>query len=182
MSDAKTKGSVPKRRTARAGKYSYRYADLADTIRVVYEEHPGIDLQQTTLMDERLGECVATRYREPDGEWSEWVGYARLRETPGNNAAQAYGGALTYSRRYSLQMAFCLAADDTDANPVERPASQQQVQRINMMLQRLNVNTPTDAQHLYLAALAGREIKRAGDLTDAQADNVLAYLDSLAAQ
>ena len=172
-------GVVRKSKTAHAGRYSYTYASLADTIRVVNLEY-GYDVQQTIQRSD-IGEVVVTRYREsPESAWTEWLAPVPIKPgAGGNNPMQAYGAALTYARRYSLQMALCMAADDTDG-VVERkpqPVSEPMVQRINQLLQTMNVQTPQQAEHVYLTALAGHEINTSRDLTDIQAEQVIATLE-----
>ena len=65
-------GVVRKSKTAHAGRFSYKYASLADTIRVVNTEY-GYDVQQTVQHIDQT-DVVVTRYREsPEAEWTEWL-------------------------------------------------------------------------------------------------------------
>lgn len=172
-------GVVRKSKTAHAGRFSYKYASLADTIRVVNTEY-GYDVQQTVQHIDQT-DVVVTRYREsPEAEWTEWLAPVPVRAgAGGNNPMQAYGAALTYARRYSLQMALCMAADDTDGLEERKPqpVSEQMVQKINQLLQTMNVQNQQQAEHVYLAALAGHEINSSHDLTDIQAEQVIATLE-----
>lgn len=169
--------------------YTYTYTSLAAVI-----EHVnivmGLEVNQNIVPDEKTpGRLnVVTRYRRimadtarTDEGWSEWLAPVPIIPQEARNPAQAFGSALSYARRYSIQCALGLAADDNDASDERerepRPITEQMVQRINQLLQDKNVQNQQQAEHMYLAALAGQEIKSSRDLTDIQAEQVIATLE-----
>lgn len=169
--------------------YSYTYTSLAAVVNHV-NTVMGLEFNQNIVQDEgvsgRLN--VVTRYHtapsesNPNGgEWSEWLAPVPIIPQEARNPAQAFGSALSYARRYSLQCALGLAADDNDTESEQvrepQPVSEQMVQRINQLLQTMNVQTPQQAEHVYLTALAGHEINTSRDLTDIQAEQVIATLE-----
>lgn len=84
--------------------YGYNYASLADIV------NQGFTLpKMTTKMVE--GEMFVFWYDESMKEWLQGAPVI-VPEMKGMNAAQAMGSALTYSRRYTAQMALGLACDD----------------------------------------------------------------------
>lgn len=94
--------------------YGYHYASLADFAR------QDVNIPQMTT---KLIDGVEYVFYK-DGE--EWLQGARVIvefESKGMNAAQAYGSALTYARRYTVALANGIATDDDDevekAKPVE---------------------------------------------------------------
>lgn len=90
--------------------YSYSYADLADVlaaVRPVLAEH-GLALVQRTVYDERGKLILRTELLHVLGGriYSE----VAIEQSPG--AAQQFGGALTYMRRYALVTLLGVQADD----------------------------------------------------------------------
>lgn len=110
---AKAQGEMqaPKKdKTAKAGTYSYGYADLAsviDAVRGPLSKH-GLSFAQLVTMSER-GITLQTTLMHSSGQW---IGceYPLL---PGGTA-QARGSDLTYARRYSLCAITGIAAEDDD--------------------------------------------------------------------
>ena len=92
--------------------YGYKYSNLADLAR------EGINIPKMRVCANECGEFIEYF----DG--SEWHKGARVIEfeAKGMNAAQAYGAALTYARRYTVQMAESIACDDDDAIEQASPA------------------------------------------------------------
>lgn len=174
---------VGKTKTANAGRYSYKYASLADTIKTVDEAY-GYLIEQTIQHDEQGGREVVTRYKpKEDGEWSDWLAPVPILSgsSQASNPMQQLGAAISYARRYSLQCALCMAADDTDGLPQQQarqpqPCTPQQAQSINAMFKTLGVGDQQTAHAMYLTALCG-PIGKASDLTDVQAEQVMAYLN-----
>ena len=99
---SETKGQIVK--NASKG-YNYKYSNLADLARA------GIAIPQ--MKTERVDgyEYVFAKVG------NEWIQGARVVEltTNGMNPAQAYGAALTYARRYTVQLIEAVACDDDDA-------------------------------------------------------------------
>ncbi len=124
-------GNVKKTKTANVptkngGSYKYGYTDLAaindylDGQKYTYDQY-------TEAFDTPDGLCdyiMTQRYRiTEDGKLEEWGKPMRgLRIQYGNETPQQLGSRITYLRRYSLLMAFGLAAEDNDAVDVP-PAS-----------------------------------------------------------
>lgn len=84
---------------------NYKYSNLADLARA------GIEIPQ--MKTERIGddEYIFAKIGE------EWIQGARVIpiESKMMNPAQAYGAALTYARRYTVQLVMAVACDDDDA-------------------------------------------------------------------
>lgn len=99
---SETKGQIVK--NASKG-YNYKYSNLADLARAGIEIPP--------MKTERVDgyEYVFAKVG------NEWIQGARVVEltTNGMNPAQAYGAALTYARRYTVQLIQAIACDDDDA-------------------------------------------------------------------
>jgi hypothetical protein len=104
-------------RTKDGGKYTYSYADLGDVlgqIRPVLSKH-GLAIVQQTKPDENGKTLLHTRLMHASGDELESV--VELGQSPGN--PQAFGGALTYLRRYELVTLLGIAAEeDRDAQDV----------------------------------------------------------------
>ena len=85
--------------------YNYKYSNLADLARAGVEIPP--------MRTERVDgyEYVFAKVG------NEWIQGARVVELTinGMNPAQAYGAALTYARRYTVQLVQAIACDDDDA-------------------------------------------------------------------
>lgn len=91
--------------------YKSRYADLAtvlDTVRPVLAKHKLAVVQMPTEMDGGPG--LATTLVHESGEWMR----STVRLYPAKSDPQGIGSALTYARRYGLQAALGIAADDDD--------------------------------------------------------------------
>ena len=89
--------NVGKDKTAKAGSYSYSYADIADgldVLRPVLSKH-GLCLIQTTSLDGGII-MLHTRLLHASGQWIEGTFPVCA---PGK--AQEVGSALTYARRYA---------------------------------------------------------------------------------
>ena len=113
-------GTVNKNKTASAGKYSYKYVDIAQ----IHEYLESINASYYQYID-RVGEDdYIMTVRIIDGVEKEPLRGARVVQATlmgVNNPAQQQGSALTYARRYSLLMAFGLATEDDDAQALSRP-------------------------------------------------------------
>lgn len=109
--------NIKRKSTAKGTKFSYKYTDLA----TIHEEleAQGITYYQYTEYDEKAqADYIYTVLRYGDSE--EWKPLRGVKIISGNilaggNAAQEYGSALTYARRYSLLMALGWATEDDDA-------------------------------------------------------------------
>lgn len=99
------------------GNYSYKYAPLETIIektRPALSENALATVQSPELVDVegKKVEVVRSLLVHSSGEWMAID--IPLFFTRGQNAAQDYGGSLTYARRYGLQLLLCVAADDDD--------------------------------------------------------------------
>lgn len=84
--------------------YGYSYSNLADLARAGIE----IPVMKTQRVD---GDEYV--FALIDGEWIQGAKVIEM-EMKGMNAAQAYGSALTYARRYTVQLVKGIACDDDD--------------------------------------------------------------------
>lgn len=142
MSDTDPKDKIIKAssKAGKAGGYGFSYASLSD---IVKEGH--------ALPKMRLAVIDGRQFIEYEsaGEWLLGAEVITDFKSPGMNACQAYGSALTYARRYTAQLALGLAVDD-DKNVetagvmgrdkaqakshTERPATDKQISMIRQML------------------------------------------------
>lgn len=112
--------NVKKKSTAKGTKFSYKYTDLA----TIHEEleAQGITYSQYTEWDAAAGaDYIYTVLKYGDNKECQPQRGARIisgNTLAGGNAAQEYGSALTYARRYSLLMALGWATEDDDAASV----------------------------------------------------------------
>lgn len=84
--------------------YGYSYSNLADLAKAGVE----IPVMKTQRLD---GDEYV--FALIDGEWIQGAKVIEM-EMKGMNAAQAYGSALTYARRYTVQLVKGIACDDDD--------------------------------------------------------------------
>lgn len=84
--------------------YGYTYSNLADLAKAGIE----IPVMKTQRVD---GDEYV--FALIDGEWIQGAKVIEM-EMKGMNAAQAYGSALTYARRYTVQLVKGIACDDDD--------------------------------------------------------------------
>lgn len=141
MSDTDTKDKIIKAssKAGKAGGYGFSYASLSD---IVKEGH-ALPKMRLKVIDGRQ----FIEY-ESAGEWLLGAEVITDFKSPGMNACQAYGSALTYARRYTAQLALGLAVDDdknvetagvmgrekTPKSYTERPATDKQISMIRQIL------------------------------------------------
>jgi hypothetical protein len=99
--------------------YSFKYAELDAVLSAV---RPALGVNELALVqtivsdplpDGKLGpELVRTTLLHSSGEWLS--GDVPLFIARGDNASQAYASAVSYARRYGVNLLLCLAADDDD--------------------------------------------------------------------
>ena len=100
--------------------YGYKYADLSQ-IHQLLEENGLSYYQFVKCIDGN--DYIMTVRIDADGNESEPIQGCRVVEavlSGKSNPAQEHGSALTYARRYSLQMAYGLATEDDDAESLTR--------------------------------------------------------------
>ena len=145
-----TKGS-----TAQMGSYSYTYTNLHEAVEHVREplRQAGVIVLQASTVD-----GVTTRLLHRSGQWIE-TGPTPL-VAPKQAGPQEVGGAITYSRRYSLLAALSLAGHDDD----DAAAAQKRHQDIaaEEAAHAEQVNTVFDALR-HLSTEARDEIKLRAD-------------------
>lgn len=148
---------VPKRHKASVGKFSYDYADLADTlstVRPVLAKHGLAVLQPVTTEPEHDIVVVATVILHKSGEQLH-LGRLGL---PLGQGAQATGSAITYARRYALLAALGLAAEDDDG--AAATASAKPSRPASRPVERAEPRTTQEAEILELMGVLTPEGKR----------------------
>lgn len=113
-------GTVSKNKTASAGKYSYKYVDIAQ----IHDYLESINESYYQYVERIDGDDYIMTVRIINGEEKPPLMGARVVQATlmgVQNPAQQQGSALTYARRYSLLMAFGLATEDDDAQSLSRP-------------------------------------------------------------
>ena len=98
--------TIPKNRKAKAGSYTYAYADINDILQAVRKTLSGHGLAISQGMDGQ-GHLVTRILHKDGGEISD--GGVPV---PANNDPQKFGSALTYMRRYGLSAMLGIAADE----------------------------------------------------------------------
>lgn len=98
-----------KGKTAKAGQYSYDYADIADVLegaRPILAKH-GIAIIQMPVRSKFRELAQVTILGHKSGQYMQ----STLRWEVADSKVQSLGGAITYLRRYSLQAMIGVAAD-----------------------------------------------------------------------
>ncbi len=94
--------------------FKTKYADLSSVVAAIKPALVANDLFFTQASHERDGGvCVETFVHHADGGS---MSFGSLFVPASKNDAQAYGSAMTYARRYSLQTAFGVCPEDDDGN------------------------------------------------------------------
>lgn len=101
--------------------FGYTYNNLADLSKAGVE----IPIMKTMRVD---GEEYV--FALVDGEWLQGAKVVEM-EMKGMNAAQAYGAALTYARRYTVQLVKAIACDDDDKVEKDGEAKKKESQSRN---------------------------------------------------
>ena len=121
--------------------YGYKYSNLADLAR------DGVNIPKMRVKPTDNGDYIEY-FDETTNEWQLGARIVMF-DSKGMNAAQTYGAALTYARRYTVQMAESVACDDDDAVEKAKPisksagasqafsrASQKQIDYLKNLLQK----------------------------------------------
>lgn len=166
--------------------FGYNYADLGSILKYV-EEHLHLQVKQTIQRDfgDNAFGYIVTSVKPTGGfgEWSEWtapvpiiVGNDEPNQKRKPSVMQKLGSAITYARRYSIQMALGLAATDDDGQtsgalereiPVMNESTKKQ---IDLMLAERNV--PNGQENQFLSSILRRQVKYAA-LTEDDAQAIL---------
>lgn len=115
-----------KDKTANAGSFSYKYADLGSVIDSLKEAFGKNDISYTQATDVTdAGMVLHTRLMHAEsGEWIEGT-----YPLPPNPDPQKVGSALTYARRYSLCALVGITAEDDDDGQAAKDAGPPQGQK-----------------------------------------------------
>lgn len=184
--------------TKSGGKYTYQYADLAEISRQLLPLLGKLGLSFTsrpTMAGDQL--VLVYELRHISGELIEGVYPLPVRGTP-----QEVGSAVTYARRYCLCAVTGLAPDNDDEDAVlaEQAARKQRVEQVEEKIAaqqepRITAEQQRTMQNLFPAAgIAGekaskleyavavvkRKVSSATELTQAEADKVIASLETAA--
>ena len=127
--------------------FKSKYANLSAVMEAVepIKEH-GLWYRQQAH-DKPDGACIETIYMHESGEEMS-AGLTFVKADKQN--AQGFGSAMTYARRYSLQTAFGLDAEDDDGNAASAPKAAPKAetitdaQREELMLLCDRLNVPVD--------------------------------------
>jgi len=107
-------------RAVNSGKYGYRYATLAEIVKLT---KPTLAAHGLAVVQSAGDDGVTTRIVHESGQWIEST---PLRVMIATETPQAQGSALTYARRYSLNAMLSLApADEDDDAQAAMPPRQQ---------------------------------------------------------
>lgn len=131
-----------------------KYADLSsvmDAIKPALAEH-GLWFRQITHTVDG-GVCVETIIHHASGES---LACGPLFVPASKHDSQGYGSALTYCRRYSLQTAFGVSADDDDGNAAVASKPEKPVARISEQESRLILDSLREAAMHGLESLQAR--------------------------
>lgn len=119
--------------------YGYHYASLADFAR------QDVDIPQMTT---RLVDGVEFVYYKDGDEWLQGARVIVEFESKGMNAAQAYGSALTYARRYTVALANGIATDDDDEVEKAKPVARSSAGKVDFAEIRAKVAEITSVEEL----------------------------------
>lgn len=131
--------------------YGYNYTSLASLAAAGIE----IPKMRTATADGK--EYV--EYLDTDGVWQRGAQIV-VPEMKGMNAAQAYGSALTYARRYTVMMSMSVACTDDqllEAQEPEKPAPKRETRKAEEPA--VPLKPPKDA---FVCADCGQPIKNYG--------------------
>ena len=186
--------AIHKDSKADTGKFSYTYLSLQkllETVVPVLNKH-GLALLQAPAIDDISGrQILYTRLVHESGEEIE---FASPLIVTGNETPQAWGGAVTYARRYALTALLGIAADEDDdgrqastssPKPKAKTASAAQIARLHAIMAELAKQRGVDPEQPRSALKAALNIDTLKDLSienAKKADEILASWQSAAAR
>ena len=152
--------------------YGYTYSNLADLAKAGIEIPP--------MKTEKIGDDEYV-FAKIGGEWIQGAKVVEM-EMKGMNAAQAYGSALTYARRYNVQLVMGIACDDDDKIEKDGDARKKEVkaypkgnidfqevrdeakmiddlESLHELYQRLHVEKMSPAQQKYINGIINQRKK-----------------------
>jgi len=130
--------------------YSKAYANLDGIIETIKPELKKCKLAliQSVEPTDAIGLLCRTRIIHESGEWIESTTYL----TAEKNTPQGFGSATTYLRRYGLQAALGLSAEDDDGEQAEQPSRERPANRTPV--KKVAKDTVSDAQLKKIYATA----------------------------
>jgi len=158
--------------------FKTKYADLSSVVAAIKPALVANDLFFTQASHERDGGvCVETFVHHADGGS---MSFGSLFVPASKNDAQAYGSAMTYARRYSLQTAFGVCPEDDDGNAAVTH-SKAQTAMADPMIDQTQRGIITDlaaaADVNILTIVESYNAKSIDGLTAKQADAVIKRLN-----
>ena len=159
------------------GNYSYKYAELADLLEAVKPALLGQGLAISQGVDSYdKGVKVTTLLMHSSGEHLS----STLSLPVSGSTPQAYGSAITYARRYALSALLGVAPEDDDdaeaaSSAVQRGSTlgRPRASEIHAALGKRGM-ARVDEHFKFAAEVLGREIRAFTELSDEEADKVLA--------
>lgn len=149
--------TIVKEATAKAGSFSYKYADIADVLKGIqpYLTKHGLVFQSYPCS---LDGQPALRYKlthAPTGDSDSEVMPLVLAKTD----PQGFGSGVTYARRYSLGAVLNLVIDDDDdGHAATRRTGETHVQTAKQTLGAVELATSADVDELRKAAKGVRVV------------------------
>lgn len=153
--------------------YGYTYSNLADLAKALKADKKELPVMKTQKVDG--DEYVFAKIGD------EWIQGAKVveMEMKGMNAAQAYGSALTYARRYTVQLVMAIACDDDDKVEQDAEARRKEyksnridfqevrdqakiiddLESLQELYKSLNVEKMTEAQQKYINSIINQRKK-----------------------
>lgn len=118
--------------------YGYKYAQLSQVLGIVQRAlgAHGLTMRQSVRMLDGTTDWMALRTVVFNGEGEEVD--LDERAFPTSRDPQKNGSAETYARRYALQTAFGLSAEDDDGQQARQAAQQKAQDKRNRMIMRIN--------------------------------------------
>ena len=179
-------GTVSKNKTASAGKYSYKYVDIAQ----IHEYLESINASYYQYTERIDGDDYIMTVKIINGEEQKPLRGARVVQATlmgVQNPAQQQGSALTYARRYSLLMAFGLATEDDDAQSLTRKPQKVETAvktpihitpEEEFQLEQLIVAFPAEdpVEERIKKICKANHVESLGDLTKTQYDSLIKQL------
>lgn len=145
--------------------FKSKYADLATVMEAVMPalNANGIAVIQPTSHEE-YGLCVSTVFIH--GESGENL-YCDVPLNVSKNDMQGLGSAITYARRYGLQMMAGIAPEDDDGNAAvasaPKNATQDQIKKITSLVEATNSNTKQMLSLFGVTQIAFLNVNQAED-------------------
>lgn len=121
-----------------SGSYTFKYAPLEDTIKLIRPVLHGNGLGFTQGAD---GDILTTTIFHSSGEW---ISYAM--PLPEGVSEQQYGSRITYRRRYALKSALGIETDEDDADNTIKQEGEQKKERITANAGAMD-NVPAERQN-----------------------------------